>query len=196
MNSPMLLNATFFFVVYALLASRLPSARASNVMDTDGNPLKSGLVYYILPVDTGSGGGATLGAGKISNDTCSIDLVQAADDSSTGLPVRISDVGYNYHVMLNYPVTMQFVGNSIPSCVPSGAWWTRDGTYVYVSESSSLFSFGFVDLNTHTYYITPNDIDMCITSIDKNLLVSTSGKWEVKFKRDYSNSASDTWSIV
>ncbi|KAI4346215.1 hypothetical protein L6164_013284 [Bauhinia variegata] len=86
MNSPMLLNATFFFV-FALLANRLPSTRALNVMDIDGNPLKSGLAYYILRVNTGSGGGATLGTGQIGNVTCSIEVVQSAESSSTGLPV-------------------------------------------------------------------------------------------------------------
>ncbi|KAI4346214.1 hypothetical protein L6164_013283 [Bauhinia variegata] len=101
MKSPMLLNATFFFL-FVLLGQTRPPSRAINLFDVDGNPIRSGVTYYMLPMASGRGGGPTLA--KTGSDTCPLTVVQDANSTSPGFPVRLSDAEDVYYVAEGYPV--------------------------------------------------------------------------------------------
>ncbi|KAI4346216.1 hypothetical protein L6164_013285 [Bauhinia variegata] len=202
MKSPMLLNASFFFF-FVLLATTLPSTRAKNAFDTDGNPIISGQSYYIIPVNTNSGGGPTLS--QTGDDTCPLTVVQDADTSSTGLPARLTDYEAIYHVEEDALTRIAFIGNGISSCAPSAALWAQVGKYVKIVDTYSEIYYGFRFLryssSPYTYYMTACFDPMlnCSPVITNNgtLVVSNSGDpWVVKFKRAYKSSESDSWSIV
>ncbi|KAI4346217.1 hypothetical protein L6164_013286 [Bauhinia variegata] len=200
MKSPMLVNATFFFLFVFLLATTLPSTKAINLIDADGNAMVSGLSYYMIPVANGNGGGITLG--QTGGDTCPLTILQDADSSSTGLPVKLSDMGGIYHVEQDSPIRLEFVGNNVPSCVPSPALWGQVDQNLKIVNSVTDFRFQESAPDKTTYVISEclhYDVFQCsrVKSVDKKLVVSTSGKpLVVKFKRAYVNSERDSWSIV
>ena len=76
-----------FFLLSAFI-SHLPSATLAFVLDMDGEPLRNGGTYYILPVLRGRGGG--IGRAATGNETCPLSVVQERFEGDIGLPIRIS----------------------------------------------------------------------------------------------------------
>ncbi|XP_047161068.1 kunitz-type trypsin inhibitor KTI1-like [Vigna umbellata] len=114
---------TTFLSLFLLCAftSDLPSASADVVVDTDGNPIQNGGVYFITPVIvTGNGGGVEFAA--TGNETCPLSVVQNPNPFSNGFPVHISS-----------PLRILFIGEGtiltlgftfVPPCVPIPSLWT------------------------------------------------------------------------
>ncbi|XP_015078622.1 kunitz trypsin inhibitor 2-like [Solanum pennellii] len=67
-----------------LLAS---SSSSSPVLDINGDKVKAGPNYFILPVIQGKGGGLYPSNVKQNNSTCPRDIIQETDDVQEGLPV-------------------------------------------------------------------------------------------------------------
>ncbi|XP_052184035.1 kunitz trypsin inhibitor 5-like [Diospyros lotus] len=62
------------------------------VRDIDGQKLRAGTQYYILPVFRGKGGGVTLGPRNATFSNCPLDVVQDRSEVSKGHPVTFTPV--------------------------------------------------------------------------------------------------------
>nr|CAA56343.1 Kunitz trypsin inhibitor [Glycine max] len=77
------------FLLCALTSSYQPSATADIVFDTEGNPIRNGGTYYVLPVIRGKGGGIEFA--KTETETCPLTVVQSPFEGlQRGLPLIIS----------------------------------------------------------------------------------------------------------
>nr|8HNR_A Chain A, Kunitz-type trypsin inhibitor [Albizia procera] len=57
------------------------------LLDADGDILRNGGTYYIVPAFRGKGGGLTLA--KIGDESCPLNVVQAESETKRGLPAMI-----------------------------------------------------------------------------------------------------------
>ncbi|XP_028786529.1 kunitz-type trypsin inhibitor alpha chain [Neltuma alba] len=64
-----------------------PSNLAQELLDVDGEILRNGGSYYILPAFRGKGGGLELA--KTEGETCPLTVVQARSETDRGLPASI-----------------------------------------------------------------------------------------------------------
>ncbi|KAI4299777.1 hypothetical protein L6164_033204 [Bauhinia variegata] len=73
---------TVFFALFLLFAfnRKLPSATAQVVVDTNGDYVRNGGRYYLLPAFRGHGGG--LRFAKLGNETCPLSVVQDPNEFS------------------------------------------------------------------------------------------------------------------
>ncbi|KAF7813430.1 Kunitz-type trypsin inhibitor KTI1 [Senna tora] len=90
------------------------------VVDTDGNIMKNGGSYYILPVFRGMGGG--LGLGQTGNETCPISVVQDPNELSHGMPVRIASPYLTTFINEGFPLSIGFI--TVPTCADTPSEWT------------------------------------------------------------------------
>lgn len=75
-------TALFALFLLAIITSKLPSTTAF-VVDADGDPLKNGGKYYIIPALRGKGGG--IGLTKTGNETCPLTVVQLQSELATSI---------------------------------------------------------------------------------------------------------------
>ncbi|CAJ1778866.1 unnamed protein product [Sphenostylis stenocarpa] len=109
-----------FFLLCAF-TSYFSSATAEFVLDTAGNPLRNGGVYFLRPViTTGNGGGAELAA--TGNETCPLTVVQSPSPFSNGQPVKISSLFKIEHIYEGLILYIEFT--YIPLCAPAPSFWT------------------------------------------------------------------------
>ncbi|KAI9071283.1 hypothetical protein K1719_046758 [Acacia pycnantha] len=78
-----LLSLIFFLFLFALPKSNV----AKELLDADGEILKNGGTYYILPALRGKGGGLTLA--ETGDESCPLTVVQARSETKRGLPAMI-----------------------------------------------------------------------------------------------------------
>ncbi|MQL41581.1 hypothetical protein EI012_27125, partial [Escherichia coli] len=109
-----------FFALFLLsvLTSHLTSATV--VPDIDGNPLRNGGTYYILPVFRGMGGG--IERARTGNETCPLTVVQSRSEVSNGLPIRISSPYRIAIIKEGLPLELSFT--FVPTCSPTPSKWT------------------------------------------------------------------------
>lgn len=83
---------SFLFILLASTVVRFSRADASPeaVRDIDGDKLRAGVNYYILPVIRGRGGGLTLG--NLQSETCPLNVVQEQFEVMNGLPTTFAPV--------------------------------------------------------------------------------------------------------
>lgn len=62
------------------------------VLDVEGNELRKGIDYYVLPVIRGNSGGLTLSSTSNATTTCPLDVVQEQHEVDNGLPLTFSPV--------------------------------------------------------------------------------------------------------
>ncbi|KAI4347378.1 hypothetical protein L6164_008194 [Bauhinia variegata] len=95
-------------------------ATADTVLDTDGNRLLNGGIYYILPAFRGMGGGLALT--RVGRETCPRTVVQSFSELSNGLPVRISTPPRIAIIRTGWNVDIEFI--TVPACTSkySSAW--------------------------------------------------------------------------
>ncbi|BAU02088.1 hypothetical protein LR48_Vigan213s000900 [Vigna angularis] len=113
---------TTFLSLFLLCAftSNLPSASA-DLVDTDGNPIQNGGVYFITPVIvTGNGGGLEFAA--TGNETCPLSVVQNPNPFSNGFPVHISSPLRILFISEGTILTLGFT--FVPPCAPTPSVWT------------------------------------------------------------------------
>ncbi|XP_054781718.1 trypsin inhibitor DE5 alpha chain-like [Prosopis cineraria] len=106
------------FLVFAFT-----SAKADLVLDTEGNPVRNGGSYYILPALMGNGGGVGLAA--TGGEPCPLTVVQTPSEQSNGLPTRLSSPYRIAHLPTNLRV--EFTVLAPPKCAETPAKWTIVG---------------------------------------------------------------------
>ncbi|XP_054781571.1 trypsin inhibitor DE5 alpha chain-like [Prosopis cineraria] len=99
------------------------SAKADFVIDTEGNRMRNGGQYYILPAHEGNGGGIDLAA--TGKESCPLTVVQTPSEQSNGLPTRISSPYRIADLPTNFPV--EFTVVAPPKCAQTPAKWTIVG---------------------------------------------------------------------
>ncbi|KAK6123651.1 hypothetical protein DH2020_042605 [Rehmannia glutinosa] len=86
-------HLSLFFILFSIYTNSLLCTAAeqpSPVLDIDGNKVRAGVDYYILPVIRGRGGGLTLAT--TGNDTCPLSVVQEQMEVKNGLPLTFTPV--------------------------------------------------------------------------------------------------------
>lgn len=120
------------FLLVALSTYSLVSGDASPnaVRDMDGDILRAGVEYYILPGFRGMGGGVTLGSTR--NESCPLDVVQETFETDNGnLPLTFTMVDPKKGVIReSTDLNIEFNGATI--CIQSLVWKldNYDGEYV------------------------------------------------------------------
>ncbi|MCL7033977.1 hypothetical protein MKW94_009277 [Papaver nudicaule] len=98
------------------------------VRDTNGQALRKGVKYYILPVARGMGGGLVLGK-QLNGTQCPLQVVQAQREISDGLPLTFASVDPKDKFIrvatdLKNDLNIQFSASSI--CIQSMVWRLAD----------------------------------------------------------------------
>ncbi|KAI4297217.1 hypothetical protein L6164_037112 [Bauhinia variegata] len=113
---------TLIFTLFLIFAlnTKIPSATAEFVTDTDDRLLINGGTYYILPSFRGMGGG--LGLTTTGTETCPLTVAQDPNEASHGLPVRIASPYLINNIYEGLILDLSFTAT--PSCVPEPSRWT------------------------------------------------------------------------
>ncbi|OIT32734.1 PREDICTED: kunitz trypsin inhibitor 2-like [Nicotiana attenuata] len=119
-----------------LLPSEVSSASYPSVLDTDGNPLKVGLKYFVLPILRGTGGGLILSRVVDKNvKNCPQDIVQDPNELHRGRPVEFIPAYPNKTgqlILKNNPINVKFYSPSATSRCANFTVWKMDKKYKYV----------------------------------------------------------------
>ncbi|XP_059643632.1 kunitz trypsin inhibitor 5-like [Cornus florida] len=108
------------FLLFAFSTNPLLAAAQEAVLDSSGEPLQTGVDYYVLPAVSGSGGGLTLGPNR-NGSNCPLDVVQEQNNDSNGLPLTFTSVNPNEKVVnLITDQNIKFSAGTI--CVQSTVW--------------------------------------------------------------------------
>ena len=120
MKSPLLLLPLLLILSFTFTSKPFfVSSQTDAVVDTDGDSLRTGGTYYILPVFRGRGGGVESGAAR--RGLCPLAVVQAPSELSRGVPVKFSRVdGKNGTVPMSKNLNIMFLGPNI--CRQSNVW--------------------------------------------------------------------------
>ncbi|XP_028777979.1 trypsin inhibitor DE5 alpha chain-like [Neltuma alba] len=101
----------------------LASANGDYLRDTEGNPIRNGGSYNILPARHGNGGGLDLAA--TGGESCAVTVVQALSEQSNGAPTRLSSPYRVAYLSPNLDVDLTAVAP--PKCAAQPARWTIVG---------------------------------------------------------------------
>ncbi|XP_052182837.1 miraculin-like [Diospyros lotus] len=92
------------------------------VRDIDGDKLRAGTEYYILPVFRGRGGGVSLGPRNATIYSCPLDVVQESQELDKGSPVAFSPVNPKKGVIrLSTDLNVKFPSVATV-CIQSTVW--------------------------------------------------------------------------
>ncbi|XP_010693985.2 factor Xa inhibitor BuXI [Beta vulgaris subsp. vulgaris] len=112
------------------------------ILDTDGDALRNGGQYYILPQSIGFGGGLTLKS-KSGYSPCPLYITRENDETSPGIPVTIASPARIAIITSSLPISIVF--NDIPNiCMQPLGWQViPDGTtgQSYVATGGSGIPF-------------------------------------------------------
>lgn len=112
-------NIFFTFILLSILSlSSCQLFRPAPVIDTDGNVLRSGTNYYVIPAKHGQGGGLTLARG--SGQICPLEVVQEVNEGSKGLPVNFASANKDGIIRENIDLNIKFSDAS--TCAPNTVW--------------------------------------------------------------------------
>ncbi|KAD5961931.1 hypothetical protein E3N88_13404 [Mikania micrantha] len=112
---------TLMLLLFSTISLSLAQPSPDPVRDIDGNLLRSGTEYYILPVFRGMGGGVTLASTR--NETCPLDVVQAALEETLGNWFKIEKLEDDYKLVF-CPTVCDFCK---PVCGDIGVTITENG---------------------------------------------------------------------
>lgn len=102
-----------FLLVTVFISHRGATTEAAvePVTDINGNRLRSGINYYILPVVRGRGGGLTIS--KSENKTCPNTVIQDQYEVSQGLPLKFSPSDKSRIIRVSTDLNFIFSATSI-----------------------------------------------------------------------------------
>lgn len=110
------------FLLLTFTTNLVPGAAESApdaVRDIDGDIVRTGVNYYILPVARGRGGGLTLAS--TGNKTCPLDVVQERHEVENGLPLTFTPVNPKKGVVrVSTDLNIKFSASTV--CVQSTVW--------------------------------------------------------------------------
>ncbi|KAL2336501.1 hypothetical protein Fmac_010947 [Flemingia macrophylla] len=114
-------SSTMFTLFFLLFAFTTSATTNDVVTDRDGEALRNGGAYHILPLFGVKGGGVELAlTGK---ETCPLTVVQSPSAAIfEGLPVKISSPYRTAYISEGLILSLAFA--SSPPCAPSPATWT------------------------------------------------------------------------
>ncbi|KAL2903889.1 Kunitz trypsin inhibitor 2 [Bienertia sinuspersici] len=113
--------ATFLLIIFVSNCSVIKAQVVVNVIhDTNGDILKTGTKYYILPVVQRLGGGIAT-APTNANQTCPLSVVQLTDTSALGLPVVFYSNGKSVQ-NVTFDDDMNLVFDAPNTCGGSSVW--------------------------------------------------------------------------
>ncbi|XP_028777975.1 trypsin inhibitor DE-3-like [Neltuma alba] len=140
------------------------SAKADILVDTEGNPVRNGGSYYILPALWGHGGGVGLAA--TGNETCPLTVVQTFSELSNGLPTKLSSPYLIAYLTTN--LITEFTAAAPPECAARPAKWTIVGGE---DETKQVKLVGYQNtlrgsFNIQTYHGLTYKIVFCPTDED------------------------------
>ncbi|KAK6921316.1 Proteinase inhibitor I3, Kunitz legume [Dillenia turbinata] len=121
------MKTILFSLLFISLSVQLPPGNAASstpdpVLDTNGDIIRTGTDYYILPVLHGRGGGVTLAG--VRNETCPLYVVQEQLELSNGLPLTFTPVNSKKGVRESTDLNIKFSAATI--CVQSTVWKLGD----------------------------------------------------------------------
>ena len=191
-----LLSLNFFLMLFSLAKGKFP--HVGGLLDEDGDMLKNGRSYYILPASKGHGGGLQLAMTK--GETCPLTVVQAPSDSSWGLPVSLWTPPRIAFLSTNFYLHVGFRLKDPPPCLRdySGIQWKIDGEeesqeVVKIAPSEEEYEYGRFKIQPYrkhyklVYCVDDDECkDLGISVDDENnrrLVVKDGEPLEVKFVR-------------
>ncbi|RYR40199.1 hypothetical protein Ahy_A09g045910 [Arachis hypogaea] len=113
-------NVFAIFILFAFISIHLPSLATAELVDTDGNLLENGGLYFILPVFRGNGGG--IGRISTGNETCPLTVVQQRSEVDNGSPIIISSPLKIPFLREGFSLDLSF--SFVPFCTPTPSKWT------------------------------------------------------------------------
>ncbi|KAL8241173.1 hypothetical protein R6Q59_014528 [Mikania micrantha] len=114
---------TLMLLLFSTISLSLAQPSPDPVRDIDGNLLRSGTEYYILPVFRGMGGGVTLASTR--NETCPLDVVQAALEVDNGLPLTFTPVDPKKGV-IRESTDLNIIFSAFSICIQSNVWMIEE----------------------------------------------------------------------
>ncbi|XP_010536414.1 PREDICTED: miraculin-like [Tarenaya hassleriana] len=168
-----MMNPKLYFAFALAVAFLIAHATGTAVRDVDGDLLRPGVGYYVLPVLRGHGGGLTL-AGR-GSELCPLDIVQENSEVDDGIPVKFSGwtsrVGFvpeseDLNIKTDVAATI---------CIQSTYWWIDEfdkqrkqwfvttGNALRRSGKESLRSFFKIvkSRNDYKFVFCPRDCEFC-----------------------------------
>lgn len=110
-----------FFILIVLSVVSLSSGQSLvPVRDTDGNILRSGINYYILPAMRGRGGGVTLAPGR--NQPCPFDVAQENNELRNGLPLNFVPANPNKNNIIHQSTDLNIKFSGPGQCLLTPVW--------------------------------------------------------------------------
>lgn len=171
------MKTTFLFfpiLLISLSTHSIPSladASPNEVRDIDGDILRTGVEYYILPVIRGMGGGVTLSS-RTKNEPCPLDVVQAELEIDNGnLPLTFTPVDPKKGVIReSTDLNIEFQGATI--CIQSLVWKldSYEGEYIVSTRGTkgnpgvtTLSSWFKIEkyMNDYKFVFCPTVCDTC-----------------------------------
>lgn len=105
------------------------------VRDVDGNLLRSGTDYYILPEFPGRGGGLTLAATR--NESRPLDVVQEGHQLEKGLPLKLTPVNPKKGV-IRESSDLNIIFSATSICVQSNVWMLEEYNGQYIISGHGM----------------------------------------------------------
>lgn len=130
------MKSSIFILLSCLIltfSTNFPLSTAQNisdpVLDTAGQQLSRGVNYYILPAETGNGGGLTVTKG--SNGSCPYEVVQTITENANGIPLRFSPVDPK-DTTIRINTDSNIIFSNFSSDCPQSNVWTLDANRQFV----------------------------------------------------------------
>ncbi|KAI3721477.1 hypothetical protein L2E82_32490 [Cichorium intybus] len=120
-------------LLFSTISLSLGQPSPDPVRDLDGNLLRSGTEYYMLPVFRGRGGGVTLAPRNES--LCPLDVVQANQEIDNGLPLTFTPVDPKKGV-IRESTDLNIIFSAASICIQSNVWMLEeyDGSLIVTAH--------------------------------------------------------------
>ncbi|KAD5961932.1 hypothetical protein E3N88_13405 [Mikania micrantha] len=113
------MKTLILLLLFSTISLSIAQPSPDPVLDIDGNLVRSGTEYYILPVFRGRGGGVTLASTR--NETCPQDVVQEGQEVDSGLPLTFTPVDPKKGV-IRESTDLNIVFSAASICFQSNVW--------------------------------------------------------------------------
>ncbi|KAL4576503.1 hypothetical protein LXL04_012598 [Taraxacum kok-saghyz] len=114
---------TLLIILFSIIPLSFAQSSPDPVRDIDGNLLRSGTDYYILPVFRGRGGGVTLAPTR--TELCPLDVVQANQELDNGLPLTFTPVDPKKGV-IRESTDLNIIFSASSICIQSNVWMIEE----------------------------------------------------------------------
>lgn len=129
----MLKIKTLLLLLFSTISLSMGQPSPNQLRDLDGNLVRSGTKYYILPVIRGMGGG--LIPASTRNESCPLDVVQANQEVNNGMPLTFTPVNPKKGV-IRESTDLNIIFSAASTCIQSNVWMLEeyDGQLIVTSH--------------------------------------------------------------